>query len=87
MGWVTGTMVYVLVWWTVLFAVLPFGVEPDEAGAREHGGWRGAPRRPAILNKVIWTTVVATVVWAGIYYLTISDWLSFRSGWLAMPTN
>jgi hypothetical protein len=44
-------MVYFLVWWTVLFAVLPFGVQPDEAGARESGGWRGAPRRPAIVSK------------------------------------
>jgi predicted secreted protein len=87
MGWVTGTMVYFLVWWTVLFAVLPFGVQPDEAGARESGGWRGAPRRPAIVSKAVWTTVVATVVWFGIYYLVTSDWLSFRSGWLAMPTN
>jgi predicted secreted protein len=87
MGWVTGTMVYFLVWWTVLFAVLPFGVQPDEAGARESGGWRGAPRRPAIVSKAVSTTVVATVVWFGIYYLVTSDWLSFRSGWLAMPTN
>jgi predicted secreted protein len=86
MGLVTSVMVYVVVWWTVLFAVLPFGVEPDPEGSAEAGGWRGAPRRPAILRKALWTTVVATVVWAVIYMIVSSDWLSFRSGWLAMPT-
>jgi predicted secreted protein len=87
MGWATGIMVYFLVWWTVLFAVLPFGIQPDAEGAREDGGWRGAPRRPAILKKAIWTTVIATLLWAGIYALVTSDWLSFRHGWLAMPSN
>lgn len=87
MGWVTGVMVYFVVWWTVLFAVLPFGIEPDDAAARESGGWRGTPRRPAIVNKALWTTVVATVVWFVIWYLVTSDWLSFRTGWLAMPAR
>jgi predicted secreted protein len=85
MGWATGIMVYFLCWWTVLFAVLPFGIQPDADGVSQDGGWRGAPRRPALLSKVIWTTVVATVVWLGIYALATSEWLSFRHGWLAMP--
>jgi predicted secreted protein len=87
MGWVTGVMVYFVVWWTVLFAVLPFGIEPDEAGARETGGWRGTPRAPGILKNALWTTVAATVVWLVIYYLVTSDWLSFRTGWMAMPNR
>jgi predicted secreted protein len=84
MGWATAIMVYFLVWWTVLFAVLPFGIQPEPEPSDQEGGWRGAPRRPAILAKVVWTTVVATVVYAGIYMLIRSDWLSFREGWLAM---
>ena len=27
MNWVTGVMVYLVIWWTVLFAILPFGVK------------------------------------------------------------
>ena len=30
MGWFTGCVLYLLIWWTVLFAVLPFGVRPAE---------------------------------------------------------
>ncbi|MBO1074268.1 DUF1467 family protein [Roseomonas marmotae] len=87
MGWATGIMVYFLVWWTVLFAVLPFGTQPDPEGSHQTGGWRGAPQRPAVLTKAIWTTVAATVIWAGIFLLASSDWLSFRHGWLAMPID
>jgi predicted secreted protein len=87
MGWATGIMVYFLVWWTVLFAVLPFGVQPEPNAEETDGGWRGAPRRAAILTKAIWTTVISTVLWAGIFMIIRSDWLSFRSGWLAMPSN
>ena len=26
MGWVSGIVVFVIVWWIVVFAVLPFGI-------------------------------------------------------------
>ena len=32
MGWVTGIVVYVLVWWVTLFAILPLWVTPVRAG-------------------------------------------------------
>jgi predicted secreted protein len=84
MGWFTGSVLYVLIWWTVLFAVLPFGTRPVSE-ADPVTGWRGAPERPHMLRKVIATTLVAGVVWAGAYALISSDWLSFRHGLLAMP--
>jgi len=39
------------------------------------------------MNSSVATTVVATVLWAGIFLIVRSDWLSFRSGWLAMAPN
>jgi predicted secreted protein len=84
MGWFTGTVLYILIWWTVLFAVLPFGTRPiSDADAAT--GWRGAPERPLLLRKVIATTLVSAVVWVGAYALISSDYLSFRHGFLAMP--
>jgi predicted secreted protein len=86
MNWFTGVVLYVLIWWTALFAVLPFGTrpvaEPDKAT-----GWRGAPAEPRMWRKLAITTVVAAVVWGLCFALITSDWISFRSGWLAMPTN
>ncbi|MBS0558768.1 MAG: DUF1467 family protein [Proteobacteria bacterium] len=84
MNWFTGVVLYILIWWTVLFAVLPFGTRPvSEADSQT--GWRGAPQRPLLLRKVIATTLVAAVVWGGAYLLITSDWISFRHGYWAMP--
>lgn len=84
MNWFTGIVLYVLIWWTVLFAVLPIGTKPV-AEADELTGWRGVPERPRIAMKVLLTTLIAGLVWLGCYALITSDWLSFRHGWLAMP--
>lgn len=86
MHWFTGVVLYVLIWWTALFAVLPIGTRPQE-DADEQTGWRGAPRRPRLLMKVIVTTAVASVLWLGAWLLISSDYLSFRHGWLAAPPD
>ena len=86
MTWFTGVVVYVLIWWIVLFAVLPIGTHPvEEPDATT--GWRGAPARPRLLMKVIVTTLVATVVWFGAWLLISSDYVSFRHGWFAAPAD
>ena len=84
MTWFSGVAVYVLVWWTALFAVLPFGTRPDPEGDPQAGGWRGTPERPLLARKLIVTTILSALIWLGIYGVVESDWLSFRSGWLAM---
>ena len=86
MGWFTGCVLYSLIWWTVLFAVLPVGTRPV-ADADRVTGWRGAPERPLLLRKVAATTLISGVVWLGCYAVISSDWLSFRHGWLALPDD
>ena len=36
----TGIVLYVLIWWIALFAVLPIGTHPVEDADRQ-SGWRG----------------------------------------------
>lgn len=86
MSWFTGVVLYVLIWWTALFAVLPIGTRPVEE-ADEATGWRGAPQRPQLLRKVIITTLVAAVVWFGAWLLISSPYISFRHGWFAAPQD
>ncbi len=64
-----GVAIYLVIWWIVLFAVLPFGVRTsDEAGeAVNPGNADSAPHRPQLLLKMLATTVVATIVFAFIY--------------------
>lgn len=86
MDWFTGCVLYVLIWWVCLFAVLPWGAHPrSEPDA--HTGWRGAPDHPHLLRAAIATTIVASIVWLGAYWLIGSPYLSFREGWLAMPVH
>ena len=83
MDWFLGVVLYVLIWWTVLFAVLPFGTRPV-AEADSATGWRGAPERPLMLRKVLATTVLSALLWGIAYLLITSGWISFRDGWLAL---
>ena len=73
MAWVTGIVVYVLVWWITLFAVLPLWVTPAEPDDPGHAA--GAPQRPRLLLKVAITTVVSALIWLAIYALVKSPWL------------
>lgn len=56
---------YFIVWWTILFAVLPFGIRSQiEEGEVVPGSEPGAPSRPELLRKTLWTTAIAFVVYA-----------------------
>ncbi|HEX3913035.1 MAG TPA: DUF1467 family protein [Steroidobacteraceae bacterium] len=64
----TGLAVFFLIWWVVLFAVLPWGVRSQhESGEMAPGTDPGAPTVANLRRKVIWTTLVATVIFAGFY--------------------
>jgi predicted secreted protein len=76
MNWLTGIVVYVLVWWVTLLAVLPLWVTPSEPGDLGHAA--GAPQRPLLGRKLILTSAVAAVIWLGIYIVVHEPWLSFR---------
>lgn len=57
--------VYFTMWWTVLFAVLPFGIRSQhEAGDVVPGSEPGAPAAPLLLRKALWTTLVSALLFA-----------------------
>jgi predicted secreted protein len=61
-----GIALYFVVWWTVLFAVLPFGVQTQaDDGVIVAGSEPGAPSMPRLAEKALWTTLVANVVFLG----------------------
>lgn len=76
MGWFTGIVVYILVWWVTLFAMLPLWVTPSGPGEPGHAA--GAPQRPLLGRKLALNTLVAAVIWLGIYVLVREPWISFR---------
>ncbi|MBN9535703.1 MAG: DUF1467 family protein [Alphaproteobacteria bacterium] len=76
MSWATGVMVYLVIWWTVLFCVLPLGVRRVEKPGK--GQEHGAPEKPDLVRKAIITTIVAAVVWIAFFALHQADIFSFR---------
>lgn len=59
----TGLAIYFVIWWVVLFAVLPWGIRSQaEHGDIAHGTDPGAPTVPRLWWKLLWTTVVSAVV-------------------------
>jgi len=61
---------YFVVWWTVLFAVLPFGVQSQAAaGEVVSGSEPGAPAAPSLSEKAIWTTIISDLVFIGVVAL------------------
>jgi predicted secreted protein len=68
----TAIAIYFLIWWVVLFAVLPFGVRSQrESGDVAPGTDPGAPAVPHLKRKLLWTTLVAGLVFA-LFYLVYS---------------
>lgn len=60
---------YFVVWWTVLFAVLPIGRGAHDGAAPVPGADSGAPSSPMMLEKVVWTTIAADVVFVALVSL------------------
>lgn len=63
--------IYFIVWWIVLFAMLPIGVRTsEEAGEKATPGQaESAPQFPNLLPKMVATTVVATIIFAVLYVI------------------
>ena len=61
----TSVAIYFIIWWMVLFAVLPWGIRSQvESGEVVPGSDPGAPALPQLLSKAIWTTIVSAVIFA-----------------------
>ena len=70
MSLVFAVATYFIVWWLVLFMVLPWGVTTQgESGKISPGTVESAPTSPRLWPKLIATTVIATIVFAGIYVM------------------
>jgi predicted secreted protein len=61
MQWLGSVFIYIVVWWVVLFAVLPWGVRRHESPEAGHDP--GAPAVTHLKQKLIVTTLITFVLW------------------------
>ncbi|HYM31103.1 MAG TPA: DUF1467 family protein [Candidatus Cybelea sp.] len=69
MAWYTNVAIYAIIWWMVLFMVLPFGVKTAHEADQplEPGHASSAPVRPLILWKFAITTGIAALIFAAFW--------------------
>ncbi len=69
----TAFAIFFLIWWVVLFAVLPWGIRSQhEHGDVAPGTDPGAPAIPNLRRKLLWTTVVSIVIFAACYVVYVN---------------
>jgi predicted secreted protein len=78
MGWVSSVAVYFLIWVFTLFLVLPYRVRTSaEEGQPEVPGQApSAPHDAMMGRKLLWTTVIATLLFG----LFLANW---EMGWIS----
>ena len=73
----TAIATYFLIWWITLFAVLPWGVRSQhESGEMAPGTDPGAPTSFSLGRTLLWTTLVASLIFAGFYVVYSRHWLT-----------
>lgn len=69
MGIVSGIVVFLMIWWIMIFTVLPFNLKRDETGK---------PDDPKLMQKFWVTTAISALVWLAVYLTIQSDIISFH---------
>ncbi len=80
MSWVSGVVLYAILWCVVLFAVLPWGVRA--ADPADPGYASGAPANPQLPKKLLVTSMITAALWLLIFLVVEADVISFRE-WAA----
>ena len=80
MGTTGAFIVYIGIWWIVFFSVLPIGIKSQNIEFKDdlRGNDPGAPKNPRIIKKFLITTLITSIIFAVIYYLTINNYLNLR---------
>lgn len=67
-----GLAIYFVIWWTVLFAVLPFGLRTQgEEGSVVPGTPESAPASPRLLRIFVINTLIAGLIFALVYVVIV----------------
>ena len=74
MDFISGLVVFILLWWWVFLMSLPFGIKtPDEV---ESGHATSAPERPMLRRKVTISTAIASLLFAIVYWIIDTGFIS-----------
>ena len=74
MDFVSGLVVFILLWWWIFLMSLPFGIKvPEEI---DSGHATSAPEKPMLRRKVYFSTAIASVLFAIVYWIIDTGFIS-----------
>lgn len=78
MSWTSTFAIYFILWWLVLFTVLPWGsTSAHETGAASgEGHAASAPLQPRLLRKFAITTVMSALIFLIVYWPIEQEWIT-----------
>ncbi len=87
MGIVSGIVLFLVVWFMVLFVVLPIRIETQgERGEVEPGTPQSAPAEAVMWRKAKLVTAISVVIWAILAAIILSGAISLRDlDWFRRP--
>ncbi|MDC3111465.1 MAG: DUF1467 family protein [Candidatus Pelagibacterales bacterium] len=72
MGLAGSIILFLLIWWLLLFTVLPLNISDKAEKNVEGGNDTGAPSNPQIFKKFLITTIISIIIWS-IMYIFLRD--------------
>ena len=77
---ITGSIVtYVILWWIILFLLLPFKIKSQLDDKKIYPGTEpGAPSNTRILKKVFYTTIITSILFTIIFILSYFNVINIR---------
>lgn len=81
-----GIVLYAVLWFLVLFVLLPFGQKSQaDVGQITPGTPAGAPHEPKLKKKMLWATLIAGLIWGAIAYVILGGVITRADieGWTA----
>ncbi|MEM9421716.1 MAG: DUF1467 family protein [Pseudomonadota bacterium] len=80
MGVIGSIITFLIIWWTVLFMVLPMRVKGVWEDDKDHvkGGERGAPIDPKLWFKAKRTTWISLILWFVAFVVVNAEILPFE---------
>lgn len=77
MGFVSGLVLFAVVWSMTFLISLPIRVETQgDLGDIVPGTHAGAPQNHHLKKKALWTTLIAAIIWAGLAAIILSEAIS-----------
>lgn len=86
MSWPLALALFLTIWWTLIFAVLPFGARSQlDAGEVAPGTDPGAPAAPRLWRVVGITTGLSLILWGALVLSILRGWVSLQPIWDRLP--